>query len=296
MYTTKKRKGRTTPNWNKKFLYQAVSVILPRGGNEWLQVIEMYQKLSGETNSREVNSARKQWHDVCCNKMQKPTGRAFSAGDGSDLVGQCQAVQLQIIEKTEGNMLGVNSVGDASTDDSSNDVEDSENDEEEELEANIMEANDNLDDLMEAGQATPVVLHDSPPQSEEWQTVNPVVGAPVVNPAADGARSTTAKRRQEVAKSKNSSNKRRSNIGKQISSMSEAHATSMSYQSSAIEQSTAQFRFETAQQRELEILREDRKDERLRQELADKAEEIRQERAMEPTNCEHWKSLVLCDN
>ena len=151
--------GRTTPNWNKKFLYQAVSVILPRGGNEWLQVIEMYQKLSGETNSREVNSARKQWHDVCCNKMQKPTGRAFSAGDGRDLVGQCQAVQLQIIEKTEGNMLGVNSVGDASTDDSSNDVEDSENDEEEELEANIMEANDNLDDLMEAGQATPVVLH-----------------------------------------------------------------------------------------------------------------------------------------
>ena len=245
----------------------------------------MYQKLSGETNSREVNSARKQWHDVCCNKMQKPTGRAFSTGDGRDLVGQCQAVQLQIIERTEGNMLGVNSDRDASTDDASNDVEEDEDDEEEELEANFLEANENLVDLMEAGQATPVVPHDSPPQNEEGQTVNPpaappVVGAPMVNPPADGTR-TTAKRRQEVAKAKNSSNKRRSNIGKQISNLSEAHATSISYQSSAIEQSTVQFRYETAQQRELEILREDRKDERLRHELADKAEERRQERARE---------------
>jgi len=123
-------------NYQIDLLISIIEQKLPNGKLAWEEVAALYKVQSQDTELRDPDNIKRYWHEILCNKFQKPTGRA---GDSKDRILRCQKIERKILRKSQSKSFGIESsssdteesgVGDDNDDNSDEDKEGNENDSE----------------------------------------------------------------------------------------------------------------------------------------------------------------------
>ena len=96
-------------NYKKEVLLEVVKEVLPTGAFSWEQVCALYKERAKEEELRDKDDVKRHWNEKMCNKFMKPTG---SAGGARDFILRCQKVQALIHKKCESSLMGGHSEDD----------------------------------------------------------------------------------------------------------------------------------------------------------------------------------------
>ena len=113
--------------YNKEILISVVKKILPVSMIQWEQVARSYFGDPDETEIRDPEHVKRQWIEVVCNKMKKPTGESGP----SRLTARCQKIQDTINRAQAFHHTGFSEEANDVEDDDENDEDEDDDDDEE---------------------------------------------------------------------------------------------------------------------------------------------------------------------